>query len=120
MDLNSQAQKAFDLIEFSTKSLLVTGKAGTGKSFLALAAALFAGNPAQAQNPLVNKVGNFLKKLQPTVKVDTVKVQKDTPLVLAKFKDYKGAGYGYAKSPNEATAYKIAKNITIINFSQYN
>jgi ATP-dependent exoDNAse (exonuclease V) alpha subunit len=32
MELNSQAQKAFDLIEFSTKSLLVTGKAGTGKS----------------------------------------------------------------------------------------
>ena len=82
------------------------GKAITG---LALAAALFAGNPAQAQNPIVGKVGNFLKKLQPTVKVDTVKVQKDAPLALAKFKDYKGAGYGYAQSPNEATAYKIAK-----------
>jgi len=82
------------------------GKAITG---LALAAALFAGNPAQAQNPIVGKVSNFLKKLQPTVKVDTIKVQKDTPLVLARFKDYKGGGYGHAKSPNKATAYKMAK-----------
>lgn len=82
------------------------GKALTG---LALAAALFAGNPAQAQNPIVGKVSNFLKKLQPTVKVDTIKVKKDVPLALAKFKDYKGAGYGYAKSDQQATAYKIAK-----------
>ena len=89
----------------------IFGKAITG---LALAAALFAGNPAQAQNPLVSKVGNFLKKLQPTVKVDTIKVQKDAPLTLAKFKDYQGAGYGYASSPDESTAYKIAKkNATI-------
>jgi hypothetical protein len=82
------------------------GKALTG---LALAAALFAGNPAQAQNPIVGKVSNFLKKLQPTVKVDTIKVQKDAPLALAKFKDYKGAGYGYSKSPSQSTAYRIAK-----------
>jgi len=84
----------------------ILGKAITG---LALAAALFAGNPAQAQSPIVGKVGNFLKNLKPTVKVDTVKVQKDAELVLARFKDYQGAGYGYAKSPNESTAYKIAK-----------
>ena len=82
------------------------GKAITG---LALAAALFAGNPAQAQNPIVGKVSNFLKKLQPTTKVDTIKVQKDAPLALAKFKDSKGAGYGYSKSPDERTAYRIAK-----------
>jgi hypothetical protein len=82
------------------------GKAITG---LALAAALFAGNPAQAQNPIVGKVSNFLKKLQPTTKVDTIKVQKDAPLALAKFKDSKGAGYGYAKSSDERTAYRIAK-----------
>jgi hypothetical protein len=81
-------------------------KAITG---LALAAALFAGNPAQAQNPIVGKVNNFLKKLQPTTKVDTIKVQKDAPLALAKFKDFKGAGYGYSKSPNQSTAYRIAK-----------
>ena len=32
IELNTQAQKAFDAIEFSTKSVLITGKAGTGKS----------------------------------------------------------------------------------------
>lgn len=57
---------------------------------------------------------NFIQKIKDkihpqTQQVDTVKVQKDTPLQLAKFKDYKGAGYGYAKSPSESTAYKIAK-----------
>jgi hypothetical protein len=92
-----------------TKKNLPEGAFSKAISGAALAAALFAGNPAQAQNPIVGKVSSFLKKLQPTAKVDTVKVQKDTPLVLAKFKDYKGAGYGYAKSPNESTAYKIAK-----------
>jgi len=70
-------------------------------------------NIAQAQNPVLNLlkkgVTNVQNKLNPQPKVDTVKVQKDVPLELAKFKDYKGAGYGYAKSPNEATAYKIAK-----------
>jgi hypothetical protein len=81
-------------------------KAITG---LALAAALFAGNPAQAQNPIVGKVNNFLKKLQPTVKVDTIKVQKDAPLALAKFKDFKGAGYGYSKSTDQTVAYRTAK-----------
>ena len=84
----------------------IFGKALTG---LALAAALFTSNPAQAQNPIVGKISNFLKKAQPTVKVDTIKVQKDAPLVLAKFKDSKGAGYGYAKSSDQSASYKIAK-----------
>jgi hypothetical protein len=89
------------LDEISAKKALATG---------ALALGLM-GTPslAQAQNTLGSKIGDFIKKLQPTVKVDTIKVQKDTPLLLAKFKDYKGAGYGYAKSSNESTAYKIAK-----------
>jgi hypothetical protein len=82
------------------------GKAITG---LALAAALFAGNPAQAQNPIVGKVSNFLKKLQPTTKVDTIKVQKDAPLALAKFKDYKGAGYGFAESKDQSGAMQMAR-----------
>jgi len=47
-------------------------------------------------------------KIKPQQKVDTIKVQKDAPLALAKFKDYKGAGYGYAKSPNKNTAMKVA------------
>jgi hypothetical protein len=102
--------KLIDILKETQEEQVEEGALSKAISGVALAAALFAGNPAQAQNPLVSKVGNFLKKLQPTVKVDTVKVQKDTPLVLAKFKDYKGAGYGYAKSPNESTAYKIAKN----------
>jgi hypothetical protein len=63
---------------------------------------------AKAQNP----IGNLLKKgvtavqnkLNPKPKVDTVKVQKDAPLELAKFKDFKGAGYGFASSPNQSTA----------------
>jgi hypothetical protein len=82
------------------------GKAITG---LALAAALFAGNPAQAQNPIVGKVSNFLKKFQPTTKIDTIKVQKDAPLVLAKFKDYKGAGYGFAESKDQSGAMQMAR-----------
>ena len=102
--------KLVDILKETRQEQVEEGALSKAISGVALAAALFAGNPAQAQNPVVSKVGNFLKKLQPTVKVDTVKVQKDAELQLARFKDYKGAGYGYAKSPNEATAYKIAKN----------
>jgi hypothetical protein len=102
--------KLIDIVKEIREEQVEEGAFSKALSGAALAAALFASNPAQAQNPVVSKVSSFLKKLQPTVKVDTVKVQKDAPLVLAKFKDYKGAGYGYAKSPNEATAYKIAKN----------
>jgi hypothetical protein len=43
-------------------------------------------------------------KINPQQKVDTIKVQKDAPLQLAKFKDFKGAGYGFAASPNQSTA----------------
>ena len=87
------------------------------KQVIAAAAILLgtagAPNIAQAQNP----IGNLLKKgatavqnkLNPQPKIDTVKVQKDAPLQLAKFKDYKAAGYGYAKSPNQATALKMAR-----------
>ena len=101
--------KLIDILNEVQEEQIEEGAFSKAISGAALAAALFTGNPAQAQSPVVSKVGNFLKKLQPTVKVDTVKVKKDTELQLARFKDYKGAGYGYAKSPNEATAYKIAK-----------
>jgi hypothetical protein len=89
----------------------------TMKQAMAAAAILLgtagAPNTAQAQNP----IGNIFKKgvtavqnkLKPQPKVDTVKVQKDAPLALAKFKDYQGAGYGYAKSPDQRTAYRLAK-----------
>jgi len=87
----------------------VLSKAITG---LTLAAALFAGSPAQAQtqNPIVAKASNFLKKLKPTVKADTVKVKEESPLILSKFKDYKEAGYGHAESPDQTMAYRIAKS----------
>jgi hypothetical protein len=105
-EIKNMLRQHIDSIQNQNLEEGVLSKAITG---LALAAALFAGNPAQAQNPIVGKVNNFLKKLQPTTKVDTIKVQKDAPLLLAKFKDYKGAGYGYSKSPNQSTAYRIAK-----------
>jgi hypothetical protein len=91
----------------------------TMKQAMAAAAILLgtAGTPntAQAQNfqGLKDKfkqgVTAVQNKLKPQPKVDTVKVQKDAPLQLAKFKDYKGAGYGYAKSPDQATALKMAR-----------
>jgi hypothetical protein len=100
------AQEVRDMVakhidEISAKKAIATGALTLG----------LLGTPSltQAQNTIKDKVNNFLNKVKPTVKVDTVKVQKDTPLALAKFKDYKGAGYGYAKSTNESTAYKIAK-----------
>ena len=85
--------------------------AGAGITLMSL------GTPQTAQAQNFGKIGNKIKvgittiqnKINPQQKVDTIKVQKDTPLQLAKFKDYKGAGYGYAKSPSESTAYKIAK-----------
>jgi hypothetical protein len=49
-------------------------------------------------------------KLNPPPRIDTVKVQKDAPLKLAKYKDDQSVGYGYAKSPYQNTAMKIAYN----------
>jgi hypothetical protein len=49
-------------------------------------------------------------KIKPQQKTDTVKIQKDAPLVLAKYKDDKGVGYGYAKSKDQAIAKKLAMN----------
>ena len=49
-------------------------------------------------------------KLNPPLRIDTVKVQKDAPLKLAKYKDDQSVGYGYAKSPNQNTAMKLAYN----------
>jgi len=49
-------------------------------------------------------------KLNPPPRIDTVKVQKDAPLKLAKYKDDQSVGYGYAKSPYQNTAMKLAYN----------
>ena len=89
----------------------------TMKQAMAAAAILLstagAPNTAQAQNTFKDKVKAGVtavqNKFKPQQKVDTIKVQKDAPLALAKFKDFKGVGYGYAKSPSQSTAYRIAK-----------
>jgi hypothetical protein len=87
------------------------------KQVIAAAAILLgtagAPNTAQAQNP----VGKLLKKgvtavqnkLNPKPKIDTVKIQKDAPLALAKFKDYNGVGYGYAESRDQRGAMDMAR-----------
>ena len=91
-------------------------EAMTMKQAIAAAAVLLgtagAPNAAKAQNP----IGNLFKKgitavqnkLNPQPKVDTVKVQKDAPLALEKYKDDQSVGYGISTSPNESTARKIA------------
>jgi hypothetical protein len=88
------------LDEISAKKAIATG---------ALALGLM-GTPslAQAQNTFKDKVKAGItavqNKFKPQQKVDTIKIQKDAPLELAKFKDFKGAGYGFAASPNQSTA----------------
>jgi hypothetical protein len=81
----------------------------------ALAAGL-AGTPnvAKAQNfqGLKDKfkagITAVQNKLKPQQKIDTIKVQKDAPLELAKFKDDQNVGYGIAKSRNENTVRQMA------------
>jgi hypothetical protein len=48
-------------------------------------------------------------KIKPQQKTDTVYVKKDAPLALAKFKDSKGVGYGYAESRDEQMAMDMAR-----------
>ena len=91
-------------------------EAMTMKQAIAAAAVLLgtAGTPnmAQAQNP----IGNLFKKgvtavqnkLNPQQKVDTIKVQKDAPLVLQKYKDDQSVGYGLGSSSDESMARRIA------------
>lgn len=96
-----------ELDELSAKKALATGALALG----------LAGTPstAKAQNfqGLKDKfkagVTAVQNKLHPQQKYDTVKVQKDAPLVLAKFKDSKGAGYGYAESKDEQMAMDMAR-----------
>jgi hypothetical protein len=47
-------------------------------------------------------------KLKPQQKVDTVKVQKDAPLLLAKFKNDQSVGYGVARSRSESSVRQMA------------
>ena len=47
-------------------------------------------------------------KLKPQQKIDTIKVQKDAPLVLQKYKDDQSVGYGLGSSSDESMARRIA------------
>jgi len=91
-------------------------EAMTMKQAIAAAAMLLgtagAPNMAQAQNPLSNLfkkgITSIQNKLHPQQKMDTIKVQKDAPLLLAKFKNDQSVGYGIAKHRNESSARQIA------------
>jgi len=48
-------------------------------------------------------------KIKPQQKTDAVYVKKDAPLVLQKYKDDKGVGYGYAESRDEQMAMDMAR-----------
>ncbi len=99
------AQEVRDMVakhidEISAKKAIATGALTLG----------LLGTPSltQAQNTIKDKfkagITAIQNKIKPQQKSDTVKIQKDAPLVLAKFKDFKGAGYGFASSPNQSTA----------------
>ena len=109
--INAYLKKNYDgdgqpLTENITEVNWKQALAGAGITLMSL------GTPktGQAQNfqGLKDKVKqgvSFVQsKINPQQKVDTIKVQKDAPLQLAKFKDFKGAGYGFASSPNQSTA----------------
>jgi len=91
-------------------------EAMTMKQAIAAAAVLLgtAGTPnmAQAQNSIGNLfkkgVTSIQNKLHPQQKMDTIKVQKDAPLLLAKFKNDQSVGYGTAKSRDENGARQMA------------
>lgn len=93
--------------ELNAKKAIATGALALG----------LAGTPsaAKAQNfqGLKDKfkagVTAVQNKIRPQQKTDTVYVKKDAPLVLAKFKDSKGVGYGYAESRDEQMAMDMAR-----------
>ena len=84
--------------------------AGAGITLMSL------GTPktAQAQNfqGLKDKIKQGVtavqNKLNPPPRIDTVKVQKDAPLKLAKYKDDQSVGYGLGSSSDESMARQIA------------
>jgi hypothetical protein len=48
-------------------------------------------------------------KIKPQQKIDTVRIQKDAPLVLAQYKDDPEVGYGTAKSKDQRGAMEMAR-----------
>ena len=106
-DIVNEIHEGEELDEFNAKKALATGALALG----------LAGTPsaAKAQNfqGLKDKfkagVTAVQNKIRPQQKTDTVYVKKDAPLVLAKFKDSKGVGYGYAESRDEQMAMDMAR-----------
>jgi len=103
------AQEVRDMVakhidEISAKKAIATG---------ALALGLL-GTPSltQAQNTIKDKVKAGItaiqNKFKPQQKVDTIKIQKDAPLVLAKFKNDQSVGYGVARSKSESSVRQMA------------
>lgn len=92
--------------ELNAKKALATGALALG----------LAGSPniAKAQNfqGLKDKfkagISAVKDKINPQQKVDTVKVRKDAPLELQKYKNDKGVGYGLGSSKDESMARKMA------------
>jgi hypothetical protein len=104
------AQEVRDMVakhidEISAKKAIATGALTLG----------LLGTPSltKAQNTIKDKfkagITAVQNKIRPQQKTDTIYVKKDAPLVLAKFKDYKGAGYGYAESKDEQMAMDMAR-----------
>ena len=105
-DLTKDDTGLEDLDEVNMKKIIGTA---------AIAAGL-AGSPnvAKAQNfqGLKDKfkagITAVQNKLKPQQKIDTIKVQKDAPLVLQKYKDDQSVGYGLGSSSDESMARRIA------------
>ena len=106
-DIVNEVHQGEELDELNAKKALATGALALG----------LAGTPnaAKAQNfqGLKDKfkagVTAVQNKIRPQQKTDTVYVKKDAPLALAKFKDSKGVGYGYAESRDEQMAMDMAR-----------
>lgn len=95
-----------ELDEFNAKKALATGALALGLAS--------SPNTADAQNfqGLKDKfkagISAVKDKINPQQKIDTVKVKKDAPLVLAKYKDDKNVGYGLGSSRDESMARQMA------------
>jgi hypothetical protein len=95
-----------ELDEFNAKKALATGALALGLAS--------SPNMANAQNfqGLKDKfkagISAVKGKINPQQKIDTVKIKKDAPLALAKYKDDKSVGYGLGSSSDESMARRIA------------
>jgi len=102
--LNITSEEEVNEIDFKKAAVVAAMTAG------------LAGAPKMAQSQNLQGLKDKFKqgitaiqnKLNTKTKIDTIKVQKDAPLVLQKYKDDKSVGYGIAKHRNESSARQIA------------